>query len=77
MVDHDTGRLVWAGPGRSEAALSVFFDELGDGRAAELTHVSADMADWIANTVARRAPNAIRCADPFYIVAWAVEALGI
>ncbi len=77
VVDHDTGRLVWAGPGRSEAALNVFFDELGDDRAAELTHVSADMADWIARTVARRAPNAIRCADPFHIVAWAIEALDV
>ena len=77
VVDHDTGRLVWAGPGRSEAALNVFFDELGDDRAAELTHVSADMAAWIAKTVAARAPNAIRCADPFHVVAWAIEALDI
>ena len=77
VVDHDTGRLVWAGPGRSEAALNVFFDELGHERAAELTHVSADMADWIAKTVAARAPNAIRCADPFHVVAWAIEALDI
>ena len=69
VVDHDTGRLVWAGPGRSEAALNVFFDELGDERAGLITHVSADMADWIAKTVARRAPNAIRCADPFHVVA--------
>ena len=77
VVDHDTGRLVWAGPGRSEAALDVFFDELGEERAAELTHVSADMADWIARVVARRAPNAIRCADPFHVVAWAIEALDV
>ena len=77
VVDHDTGRLVWAGPGRSEAALDMFFDELGERRAAEITHVSADMADWIAKAVARRAPNAIRCADPFHIVAWAIEALDI
>jgi len=77
VVDHDTGRLVWAGPGRSQAALGVFFDELGDQRAAEITHVSADMADWIAKTVAARAPNAIRCADPFHVVAWAIEALDI
>ena len=69
VVDHDSGRLVWAGPGRSEAALNRFFDELGDQRAAELTHVSADMAEWIAKAVAQRAPNAIRCADPFHIVA--------
>ena len=77
VVDHDTGRLVWAGPGRSEAALNMFFDELGEQRAAEITHVSADMADWIAKTVAARAPNAIRCADPFHVVAWAIESLDI
>jgi transposase len=77
VVDHDTGRLVWAGPGRSEAALNVFFDELGDERAGLITHVSADMADWIATTVAARAPNAVRCADPFHVVAWAIEALDI
>jgi transposase len=77
VVDHDTGRLVWAGPGRTEAALNVFFDELGDERTALLTHVSADMADWIARCVARRAPNAVRCADAFHVVAWAIEALDV
>ncbi len=77
VVDHDTGRLVWAGPGRSQAALNVFFDELGAERASLITHISADMADWIAKTVAARAPNAIRCADPFHVVAWAIEALDI
>ena len=77
VVDHDTGRLVWAGPGRSEAALNVFFDELGAERASLITHVSADMAEWIAKTIAARAPNAIRCADPFHVVAWAIEALDI
>jgi len=77
VVDHDSGRLVWAGPGRNDAALNVFFDELGPERAAQLTHVSADMADWIARVVARRAPNALRSADPFHVVAWAIDALDI
>jgi len=77
VVDHDTGRLVWAGPGRNDGALHVFFDELGDRRAALLTHVSADMADWIARVVAKRAPQAQRSADPFHVVAWAIEALDI
>jgi transposase len=77
VVDHDTGHLVWAGPGCTDAALEVFFDELGDERAAELTHVSADMAGWIARVVAKRAPNAQRCADPFHVVAWAIEALDV
>jgi transposase len=77
VVDHDTGHLVWAGPGRNDTSLEVFFDELGDERAALLTHVSADMAAWIARVVARRAPNAVRCADPFHIVAWGIEALDV
>ena len=77
VVDHDTGHLVWAGPGRNDAALNVFFDELGPERCALLTHVSADMADWIARVVARRAPNALRSADPFHVVAWAIQALDV
>jgi transposase len=77
VVDHDRGHLVWAGPGRNDAALHVFFDELGPERSALLTHVSADMADWIARVVAQRAPNAARSADPFHVVAWAIDALDI
>jgi transposase len=75
VVDHDSGALVWAAPGRDEATLGAFFDLLGDQRSAQITHVSADAADWIANVVARRCPNAIRCADAFHVVAWATEAL--
>jgi len=77
VVDHDTGRLVWAAPGRDDATLNRFFDELGDQRAAKITHVSADMAGWIARVVATRAPAAVRCADPFHVVAWATEALDV
>jgi transposase len=75
VVDHDTGRLVWAAPGKDDATLHRFFDELGEERAAQITHVSADMAPTIARVVAARAPNALRCADPFHVVAWATEAL--
>lgn len=75
VVDHDTGRLVWAAPGRDAATLDRFFDELGHGRTAALTHVSADMAEWIAVVVQRRAPQALRCADPFHVVKWGGEAL--
>jgi transposase len=77
VVNHDTGALVWAGPGRNDAALNVFFDELGPERSALLTRVSADMADWIARVVKKRAPNAVRCADPFHVVAWGIEALDV
>lgn len=75
VVDHDTGALVWAAPGRDEATLRRFFDALGDERAAQITHVSADAADWIATVVTERCPNAVQCADAFHVVAWATEAL--
>ena len=75
VVDHDSGRLVWAAPGRDTATLRRFFDALGAERCAEITHVSADAADWIADVVTARCPAAIRCADPFHVVAWATEAL--
>lgn len=75
VVDHDTGRLVWAAPGQDKATLGTFFDVLGPDRSAQITHVSADGAAWIATVVAQRCPNAVRCADPFHVVKWATEAL--
>jgi transposase len=75
VVDHDSGRLVWAAPGREKATLARFFDALGGQRCARITHVSADSADWISAVVTGRCPNAVRCADPFHIVKWATEAL--
>jgi transposase len=75
VVDHDTGALVWAGKGRDKATVAAFFDALGPERAAQLTHVSADAAEWIEQVVAERAPQAIRCMDPYHLVAWASDAL--
>lgn len=75
VVDHDSGRLVWAAPGRDKTTLRRFFDVLGEDRAAQISQVSADAADWIADVVAERCPNAVRCADPFHVVKWATEAL--
>ena len=75
VVDHDSGRLVWAAPGRDKATLGAFFDALGPERCELITHVSADGADWIATVVAARCLNAIGCADPFHVVEWATDAL--
>ncbi len=66
VVDHDTGRLVWAAEGANSLTLERFFAELGPQRAAELTHVSADGAEWIHEVVKLRAPAAVICLDPFY-----------
>ncbi|OKH84840.1 transposase [Mycobacterium sp. ST-F2] len=78
VVDHDSGRLVWASPGRDRATVRAFFDALeasGAGRCAQITHVSADGAGWIADVVDECCPDAVRCADPFHVVSWANEAL--
>ena len=75
IVDHNSGRLVWAAPGRDKKTLERFFDALGPERSARITHVSSDAADWILNAVAARCPQATQCADAFHVVKWATEAL--
>lgn len=75
VVDHDTGRLVWAAPGRDRKTLRAFFEELGPQRCEQITHVSADGAEWITSAVAAACPSAVRCADPFHVVKWATDAL--
>jgi transposase len=75
VIDHDTGRLIWAAPGRDKATLSRFFELLGPARAAGITHVSADGAEWIATVVADHCVNATMSLDPFHLVTVRREAL--
>src|SRR5207244_12760601 len=75
VIDHGSGRLVWAGKNRTKETLGRFFDDLGADRAAQLTPVSADGPQWIQDVVAARAPAAVLCLDAFHVVAWATEAL--
>lgn len=75
VIDHTTGRLVWAAQGRNKDTLGRFFDELGAERAAALTHVSCDGAEWIHTVVTERAPAAVICLDPFHVVMWSMKAL--
>ena len=75
VVDHHTGRLVWAAPGRDRRTVLAFFDALGEERCKQIELVSADMAVWISGPIAERVPHAIRCVDPFHVVMLATEAL--
>lgn len=75
VVDHTTGRLVWAGEGRNQDTLGRFFEELGAERATLVTHVSCDGAEWIHALVRARAPQALICLDAFHVVVWAMKAL--
>ena len=77
VVDHDTGRLVWAAPGHDKATLARFFDVLGAERCAQIRLVSADAAEWIGELARERCGHATVCLDPFHVVAWATEALDV
>ena len=67
VVDHDSGRLVWAAAGRDRKTVLAFFDQLGEERCKQIELVSCDMAGWIAGPIAERFPNAVRCVDPFHV----------
>ena len=75
VVDHDTGRLVWAAAGRDRKTVEAFLDALGEERCKQITLVSCDMAGWIAGPVAERLPDAVRCVDPFHVIQLATDAL--
>src|SRR2546425_1148673 len=75
VVDHDSGLLVWAAPGRDRKTLRRFFDLLGEERCKRIELVSADGAPWIEEVISERCPQATICLDPFHVVQWATAAL--
>jgi transposase len=75
VVDHDTGRIVWARPGKNAATLKAFFDELGPERCARLENVSLDMSQAYINAVREKAPKAQLVFDRFHVQRLAHDAL--
>ena len=75
VVDHDTGRLVWAGPGRDRKTVEKFLDLLGKERSHQIKLVSCDMASWITGPLSERCPNASVCYDPFHLIKLSTDAL--
>jgi transposase len=75
VVDHHTGRLVWAHAGRNRATVEKFLDLLGEERCKQIKLISCDDAEWITRPVSERRPNATICLDPWHIVKAATDAL--
>jgi transposase len=75
VIDHDSGRLVWAAPGRDRRTVDEFLDLLGNEGCERIELVSCDMAEWIIRPVAERCPNAEVCLDAFHVVKLATDAL--
>ena len=76
VVDHDTGRLLWAAPGPGPGhAADASSTSSGPTAAPRSRTCRPTRPDWIAEIVAERCPHAVQCADPFHIVKWATDAL--
>jgi transposase len=75
VVDHDTGNLIWAAPGRDAKTLRKFFRKLKKKGREGIELVSADAAKWIGQVVREMCPKAKLCIDPFHVVSWATKAL--
>lgn len=77
VIDHDTGRLVWAAGGRDAAVLGQFFALLGPERCKQIRLISCDQGIWIRSALATHCPQATVCMDPFHVVRLATDALDV
>ena len=72
VVDHATGRLVWAGEGHSARPWAG--SSMNSSRAGGRLTTCPATGGVDPHLVAQRAPQA-GCLDPFHVVAWALKAL--
>lgn len=70
-----TGKTIWVGEGKSQAALGAFFDELGPEPSERVALATMDMSAAYVAAVKARAPNAEIVFDPFHVVKLAGEAV--
>lgn len=75
VIDHESGELVWAKPGKSADTLRTFFDELGPLRCAELEAITIDMSPAYIQAIADKAPGATVVFDRFHVQRLAHDAL--
>jgi transposase len=75
VVDHDTGRVIWVGEGKSSKALGAFFEELGPERAASIELVSIDMSAAFIKAIQEAVPHAQIVFDRFHVARLAQEAV--
>lgn len=75
VVDHELGRVVWAGEGKSGDTLRRFFKELGATRSASIEVVTMDMSAAFAKSVTTWVPNAEIVYDRFHVVRLLLDAV--
>ncbi|WP_437710175.1 ISL3 family transposase [Sorangium sp. So ce448] len=67
VVDHVTGRVVWAREGKNADTLRTFFQELGSERCALLQAVTIDMSNAYISAVSESATNTQIIFDRFHV----------
>ena len=75
VINHDTGKVIWASEGHGKTVFSRFFKLLSKEQLANIRLVSGDGAKWIQECIDEFCPAAQRCIDPFHVVQWATNAL--
>jgi transposase len=75
VSDHDRGRVIWVGEGKSAETLAAFFDELGHDRRANVEIVSIDMAAGYIKAVQDAIPRATIVFDRFHVARLAQRAV--
>lgn len=75
VTNHDTGKVIWAKPGRDAATVKTFFDELGKERTSKLELVTLDLSAAYIAAVKDAAPQARQVYDRFHVQRLAHDAL--
>lgn len=75
VMDLVTNRIIWVMEGRGYNVFKQFFKGLTKEQRASIQTVSGDGAKWIDQCVDEFVPHARRCADPFHVVQWTMDAL--
>ena len=71
----DVRRLLFVGPGRESASLSVFFEEMGAPWCGQIAHVCTDMWQAYLKAIKKHLPDAVHILDRFHIVKLLNEAV--
>jgi transposase len=75
VVDHERGKVVWTGKGKSAETLASFFKALGPQRAAKLESVTIDMSGAFIKAVQEHIPQACMIFDRFHVQRLVQDAL--
>ncbi len=67
VLDHDTGKVVWASKGKTADTLGTFFDLIGQAQCDGITTVTIDMSAAYEKAIREHLPNATIIFDRFHV----------